>query len=75
LIVLRNDEMDFGIPAFQVPRQDVADYMHNPLYKYSGYEAYLGAYTLPAGDYAIGVLVINEDQGTLHWTGERHVVP
>ncbi len=67
-IVLRRAGEIIKLRTFEFPRPDVSEHFHaDGLYDRSGFEAFLGAYTIPAGTYDLGVMVENGGQTALHW--------
>ena len=67
-ILLQNQIRTLELQPISVKRTDVSYVYNTALYKYSGYEAYLAAFSIPPGSYTIGILVENGEQQMLHWT-------
>ena len=64
------------IPTFAVSRPEGFSSFHDALlYDRSGYEAFLGAYRIPAGVYDLGELVTSGSQMAVHWEGRPFIMP
>jgi hypothetical protein len=74
-ILLQNQDRTLELQPIRVKRTDVSYVYNNGLYTFSGYEAYLAAYSVPVGIYTIGILVVNGDNQALHQTGQEFSAP
>lgn len=75
-VLLSGSKGKFLIDTLRVKRIDVSQANSTPvLYDYSGFEAWIGAYTIPAGEYHIGIVIRHDSTAEYIMTEHSIEIP